>query len=1511
MPQSDAPVDVLFAFANDRLEETRYLRNLPHEQRRVREAMEPAVTAGLCRTIERSNATVDEIFDVFQDPGHRHRIAIFHFGGHAGSGKLFFETSDGGAKTAHARGLAALLTEQHGLELVFLNGCSSDGQARALLDAGVAAVIATSQAIDDEVASEFAARFYKSLAAGAALRTAFNEAEAAVRARRGDEPRAAYRSFVPPEVGARRWPWELYVADGAGEHASKWSLPLAAKNPLYSLPAPAPRDLPASPFKNLDWFTRRDAEVFFGRGREIRDLYEAVTAPDGVPIVMLFGASGAGKSSLLDAGLRPRLEASHEVLYLRRDGALGLAQTLAEHLEGRTGRNGDEGRSDRLAERLPTDQEQTDQELDALVLELLGGDPQSSPNEIDRTIALRARGLSGAWHAREVASGRPLVVILDQVEEAYIRPLASLEAETTELVSTLRGLFAVPASRPRGRLILSFRKEWLAEVTGLLDVAKLPRARVEIRHLGKQGILEAIEGPSSSDRLRRHYHLHIEQGLAETIAADLLRDSGGAIAPTLQILLTKMWREARVQRLAAPCFTTELYQRLRRRGILLGDFLDEQLEELAGRCPRAVDSGLAIDLLAYHTTALGTSETRRLAEVQQRYGDWEILELIRCCCESFLLTTTGELDQDPSATRLAHDTLAPLVRQRFEESRRPGQQALRILAQRTVGWEEDGQRHALDSVDLAMVEKGASGMRLRTPAESDLIAASYAALRRRKRRRRRNLGAAVAVLLAVVAYFLFDGQEKGQRPAEIQKIAWDADRLLELDPTRFALHLLEELEEPGSLDDGVSWMLKVVEQPLAKTVLHHPKPVRLAVFSGSAGQPTPRDALLTGAADGTAWVWNADGTGASIALRGHQGSLLDAAFDSTGDRIVTASADGTARVWSSDGEVLAVFESHNDIVFDLEIAGDRIATASADGTARVWSLDGHELTVFEDDGSGAVLSVAFDTSGARVVTGSTDGVVRLWEVVGGEPIRLEGHDGAVMRAEFAPDGTHVLTASRDGTARIWPADGHGEPMVLEGHQGFVTSAVFDRAGEKVLTGSSDGTARIWFLDGREPIVLGSTARGDSAGGIRSAAFDAEGKQVLAVSGADASKALVWIWSDTDDFAEPMELRGHQGLVLSAGFDASGDKVVTSSLDGTARIWELTDLVRPVASKDLSELAVGESSDPVSGMEEMWNLDDRVLAEEVDVDGRRRVVTASSDGQARIWREGNSHPILLPRQEGEIVAAAFETESRRLFTASEGGFLRQWSDYGAGNPEDVHRHQRPIVDVRFAFRSGSDGLARAVTVFKDGRARIWELDNPEVGDEIYHLDGPIRSIAFSARGSMAVTVSEQGSVYLWKITAAGVRRYAELSPNRRTVRAAFSAAPAPSTSSAPDREAFRQLDSRRLITEFEDGTVRDWKISFDELRDAIASRTSACLEPRSREQDLDESPETAWANYVRCETRHGRCPLLLAESNGSALSETEEKTKKAVHERLKGELRNCPLPRAARPAEIVGATPPLL
>ena len=676
---AELPIIVL-AFANEQ-EGRRYLRDLPEELRRLQEILSEAERNGLCRLELLPNATLDQIFDVFTR--NRDQVTILHYAGHADSGRLLLESSAAGGAPAHAAGLATFLAQRRGLQLVFLNGCSTRAQIARLLEAGVSAVIATARAIDDGMAREFAAAFYTELASGAPLRAAYEAARGRVLAARGDAPKAYYQirelgdptadSVSPDPSDDHGFPWEF--RPGA-ELVERWSLPDAADNPEFGLPRLPERDLPESPFRHLAWFTAEHAEVFFGRGYQVRELYEQVTDQTGPPILLLHGASGVGKSSLLEAGLVPRLEAGgHAVRYRRRDQQKGLLGTLRDALQ----------------------------------------------------LAAEQTALDEHWRAEEARLGKPLVVFLDQVEEFFTRPDTAQPLELDEFLEALRAALGNRDQRPEGKLVLGFRKEWLAELDRRLAEAKLPRTKVFLKPLDRRGIIEAIRGPARPGRLQRQYRLAIEDGLPEVIADDLLADAGSALAPTLQVLLTKMWERARQANPDQPRFDRALYESLKSEGYLLKDVLDKGLEAIGRWNPAVEESGLALDVLVYHTTDLGTASQRTRAELEQRYAHQvDVLDglLGRCKDHYLLIEAEPHPDTPTRSTRLAHDLLAPLVQQQFRLSIAPGQRARRLLENRAPEWQDGKTGPGLDSTDLATVEEGAPGMRAWTGDETRLVEAS-------------------------------------------------------------------------------------------------------------------------------------------------------------------------------------------------------------------------------------------------------------------------------------------------------------------------------------------------------------------------------------------------------------------------------------------------------------------------------------------------------------------------------------------------------------------------------------------------------------------------------------------------------------------------------------------------------------------------------------------------------------------------------------------------------------------
>ncbi|MBP9070700.1 MAG: SUMF1/EgtB/PvdO family nonheme iron enzyme [Caldilineaceae bacterium] len=695
---ADPPVIVL-AYANDREDRLRYLRNLPEEARQLRAALAPAIQAHHCELVERPNATLGEIFDLFQASRYRGRIALFHYAGHADSYQLLFESAAGKPAPMNAAAFARFLAQEAGaaLQLVFLNGCSTRGQVDALLDAGVAAVLATSQAIDDGKATQFAARFYAGMANGFNLGIAFGMAQAAVEAGTSSADRgvilvgsAHTESGIPP--------WELHVRPGA-EVIRSWSLPQAAGDPLFQLPQPPAQDLPAVPFLHLHWYDRIHAQLFFGRGTEIRRLYESVTAEDGPPILLLYGQSGVGKSSLLAAGLLPRLESQFTVRYARRNPTLGLSGTLAQ---------------------------------------MFG--EASTAQVVD------------AWHRLEADEGRPLLLVLDQAEEAYAQQEDKGNQEVADLLDLLQPLLIDKGRRPRGRLVLGFRKEWLSEIQKLMADKRLAYDEFFVRRLDRSGVIEAVTGVTKDARFQRKYGLQVEAGLPDLIADNLLEDADAAVAPTLQVLLTKMWREAKTRSHDQPTFSIALYQEMKRNGILLNDFLEQQMAQLQQQQPGLVESGLALDLLNFHTTPLGTARERTQVELATEYAHLaDVLPALATALQDlYLLTDVAALrpDQAPS-TRLAHDALAPLVRDRFARSTAPGQQARRILENRDAEWRDGKTGPVLDKTDLIRVGDGLPGTRALRPDEERLLTASRAH-GVAQRRNRQLLGVSFGMLLALL-----------------------------------------------------------------------------------------------------------------------------------------------------------------------------------------------------------------------------------------------------------------------------------------------------------------------------------------------------------------------------------------------------------------------------------------------------------------------------------------------------------------------------------------------------------------------------------------------------------------------------------------------------------------------------------------------------------------------------------------------------------------------------------------
>jgi WD40 repeat protein len=354
-----------------------------------------------------------------------------------------------------------------------------------------------------------------------------------------------------------------------------------------------------------------------------------------------------------------------------------------------------------------------------------------------------------------------------------------------------------------------------------------------------------------------------------------------------------------------------------------------------------------------------------------------------------------------------------------------------------------------------------------------------------------------------------------------------------------------------------------------------------------------------------------------------------ARFSPDGDLVATWGLEGAgAKLWEPFGmrEVahLGAGSLKNGRPLSTAISPDGLLVAKADANNVIEvrrTEDGRPLATLRGS-TGYVSRIAFSPSGELVAAASFDRGVRIWRVSDGRLVRtLSGHKARVGDVAFSPDGELLASASQDRTARIWRVADGTSVRVLREPNGPVTSVAFSRDGDTLVTGGGGGTARVWSTgnwkqravlrsprsrslvlralpsrDGRYVVTLDLDGRariwpGDGGRPIKrlqnvaSVAFSPNQDELLVADGEATARIL-----QASDGKEIGLLRGHTDIVNDARFSPKGDLIVTSSDDGTVRVWQ-TATSGTVAALAASGFSFGE---PTPLREAMLAADGRLV-----------------------------------------------------------------------------------------------------------------------------------------------------------------------------------------------------------------------------------------------------------------------------------------------------------------------------
>ncbi|MBD1838003.1 hypothetical protein H6F78_00185 [Coleofasciculus sp. FACHB-64] len=472
--------------------------------------------------------------------------------------------------------------------------------------------------------------------------------------------------------------------------------------------------------------------------------------------------------------------------------------------------------------------------------------------------------------------------------------------------------------------------------------------------------------------------------------------------------------------------------------------------------------------------------------------------------------------------------------------------------------------------------------------------------------------------------------------------------------------------------------------------------------------------IATGSGDGIVRLWNLQGNLIEeFPAHNTSSRVWGITFSPDGKAIATGSGDHTAKLWDLNGKLLSEFKGHKDTVFSVSFSpdGQKLATASKDGTAKLWDLKGKELReLLGDQEPNWVFSVIFSPDGKHLATGSKDGVVRYWGLNGQLLKEFKGHKNSVRSVVFSPDGKLLATAGYDNTVRLWDLQDRQQLTDFKGHKGTVWSVSVSPDDEILATAGADSTVRLWdYLSGEQ---LGEFK--GHKGVIWKVTFSPKGK-LLATSGEDKTARL---WSVFGK--QRGEFKGHQGQVLGLNFSPDAKFLATSGTDGTARLWDLS-------GKELQEFK-GHKGAVLSVS---FSPDSKFLA------------TAGADRIVRLWNLSGQKLTEFPAHLDWINSVIWSNDGQKLATGSSDGTIRLW-DLSGNQLKEFKGHIGPVQKLRW---SKDDKLL--ATAGSDSTARLWDVSGQQVAVFKGHK-GEVKSIDFSPNGKLLVTSGEYGSVKLWQI-----------------------------------------------------------------------------------------------------------------------------------------------------------------
>lgn len=545
--------------------------------------------------------------------------------------------------------------------------------------------------------------------------------------------------------------------------------------------------------------------------------------------------------------------------------------------------------------------------------------------------------------------------------------------------------------------------------------------------------------------------------------------------------------------------------------------------------------------------------------------------------------------------------------------------------------------------------------------------------------------------------------------------------------------------------------------------------------------------LVTGGNDKLVNIWDVESGKLLHTLEGHQQRVTQARFVDNDKRIVTASMDATVRLWDSvSGNLVQTISDHEGAVFDLQVSqvGDLWSTISYDGTARIIeAISGETLHVLAGQEE-PLYTAGFSPDGTRIATAG-DITAALWDTKTGALVQMmDTGISAIRTINFSADSRLLVIRGEDNHVDVRDATSGERIYQLQGHDDAVIwSATFSPDSQNLLTAGGDGTVRIWSAADGNPL---KTLIGRGAA-VSNAVYSPDGT-LIASAAADGAATL---WS-TEQGKALHTMEGHQSAVTSIKFREDGQWIATAGEDGAASIWSIADLIANDVPDGFSLSGHGSGGqalafDPIravvasagyNGALILWDTNDgSVLRKSQNpgdsayyVDFRpdgKELISVGGSGEITFWQADNLEMITSVPVASSAAIWAQYSHNGRYVIVTSVDSTASILD--AQSRKVLHKLEGHEGALFWAGFSPDDAMV-ATASYADNTVRIWDVETGKAIHVLKGHSGGIYRCGFSADGQRIVTASNDTTAKIWSLKSGNM--LFDLEGHTSTVRAAM-------------------------------------------------------------------------------------------------------------------------------------------